>query len=178
VGTTDLEGDGWVLEETVEQLRECVLFEEEGNKIIRQRRRNPGRRKRGEEGTADPLAASRWHLACRASRSTSTVCLCQPTMNVSTSHSLVTFLSMRSSTQLLSQLFFPCLSLFVISVLLACSLSFCLLEGKKRRGFCKFPLILGQRICPPTLGHAKTMSSNSWSMSRSMAEEHLGGHSL
>jgi hypothetical protein len=28
VGTTDLEGDGWVLEETVEQLRECVLFEE------------------------------------------------------------------------------------------------------------------------------------------------------
>lgn len=152
VGTTDLEGDGWVLEETVEQLRECVLFEEEGNKIIRQRRRNPGRRKRGEEGTADPLAASRWHLACRASRSTSTVCLCQPTMNVSTSHSLVTFLSMRSSTQLLSQLFFPCLSLFVISVLLACSLSFCLLEGKKRRRFCKFPLILGQRICPPTLG--------------------------
>lgn len=70
------------------------------------------------------------------------------------------------------------LSLFLISVLLACSLSFCLLEGKKRRGFCKFPLILGQRICPPTLGHAKTMSSNSWSMSRSMAVEHLGGHSL
>jgi hypothetical protein len=57
------------------------------------------------------LAASRWHLVCRASRSTSTVCLCQPTMNVSTSHSLVTFLSMRSSTQLLSQLFSPCLSL-------------------------------------------------------------------
>ncbi len=139
-----------MLEETVEQLRECVLSEEEGNKIIRQRRRNPGRRRRGEEGSADPLAASRWNLACRASRSTSTVCLCQPTMNVSTSHSLVTFLSMRSSTQLLSQLFSP--SLFVISVLLACSLSFCLLEGqKRRRGFCKFPLILGQRICPQLL---------------------------
>ncbi len=57
MGTTDLEGDGWVLEETVEQLRECVLSEEEGNKIIRQRTRNPGRRS-GEEGSADPLAAS------------------------------------------------------------------------------------------------------------------------